>query len=145
MTMAFKTKPGPCTVCICFYVLSSNSLFLYVLLISISAKDMKCVDLRKRAYWSGRQEHTNTSVAGMRERREEGESALSHLWICHFATTVNVTFAQASNKMHVGMCVFMCIRCAWLWVCTFSVCALTYSDQISIIVCRRCYRVWDHA
>lgn len=146
--MAFKTKLSPCAVCICFHVLFSNSLFLCILFISINAKEMcrpaETLGLKWKPGIKTRK-HTHARAGNKREKRGKGESALSHLWICHFATTVSITFDKARNKMCVGMIVFMCTGYAWLWVCTCSVCALTYSDQISIIVCSRCYRVWDHA
>lgn len=145
-------KPNsPSTVCIRFYVLCSNPPLCLCAYYPFPYS--KCKRQNVQICWTTRIEvedrnkntHTYTYKERERERRNEGESALSHLWICHFATTVSVTFAKARNKVCVGMCVFMCIGRAWLWVCTCSVCALTYSDQISIIVCSRCYRVWDHA
>lgn len=131
-----------------FYVPTLPSVFVHITHFhTVSAKDKMCKSAEPLGLkWkTGIKTHTHTRTRNERERRNEGESALSHLWICHFATTVSVTFAKARNKVCVGMCVFMCIGRAWLWVCTCSVCALTYSDQISIIVCSRCYRVWDHA
>lgn len=127
----------------------SNFLFLCMLLIFVNAKEKMC----RPATWievedrnKNTHAHMHACTGNERKRRDKGEGALLHLWICHFAITVSVTFAKVRNKMCVWACVFMCIGCAWLWVCTVcAVCALTYSDQISIIVCSRCYRVWDHA
>lgn len=53
----------------------------------------RCADLR---------EHTSRE----RQREEVGERVL--FWICHFATTVSVTFAEARNKMSMCMCAFTC-------------------------------------
>lgn len=101
----------------------------------------KCKRQNVQAFWNTRIEvedrdkntntHTQPHIQRMTERRDEGESPLSHLWICHFATTVSVTFAKARNKMCVGMCVFMCIwMCSAVSVHMFSVCFdLLWSDQ----------------
>lgn len=74
--------------------------------------------------------HKYMHVQGIREREDRRESALSHLWICHIATTVSVTFAKARNKMCVGMCVIICIGCLAVSVHMFRVCPdLLWSDQ----------------
>lgn len=146
--MAFKTKLSSCAVCICFHVLCSNSLFLCIFIIHFhkcKGNVQTCYNTWTEVEGGNENIQTHTRAGNEREKRGEGESALLHLWICHFATTVSVTFVKARNMMCVSMCVFMCIGFAWLWVCTCSVCVLTYSDQISIIVCSRCYRVWDPA
>lgn len=91
MTMAFKINLSPC-VYLRFFMSYVQNLYIFT---NLRAKDKMC-------------RPTGTHIQGVRERRGGGRVLFCTFWICYFATTVSVTFANARHKMSMCMCAFTC-------------------------------------
>lgn len=106
------------------YALFMSCVFVHFTHFHKSKRQDVQTDCNMQLKVNNRNKHTHTCTFREWEREEiGGKSALSHFWICHFATTVNVTFANGKPGIRCrwGWCVYVCWMCVTVSVHMLSV------------------------